>query len=169
MTSRQLIVMRHAKAGPYTATDHERSLTARGKRDAREAGAYLAKVPYVPDHAVISSAVRAVETWEAVAAASGSAAETDLSDALYNASPLAVFEVLRAVPEDAARVIFVGHNPTAEHVANLLDDGEGEPEALRQMQEGYPTSALSVFDVTVPWAELERATCRVVDFHVGRG
>lgn len=161
--------MRHAKAGPYTATDHERSLTARGKRDAHEAGVYLTKVSLLPDHALVSSAARTVETWEAVAAASGSSTEADVSDALYNASPVAVIEALRSVPEDVERVIFVGHNPTAEHLANLLDDGEGEPEALSQMQDGYPTSALSVFDVTVPWAELERATCRVVDFHVGRG
>lgn len=169
MTSRQLIVMRHAKAGPYTATDHERELTARGVRDATEAGAWLASRALLPDYAVASSATRAAQTWEAVVTASGSDVKADLTDALYNANPLEVIEVLHAVPGGVERLIFVGHNPTSEHLANLLDDGEGEPEAVSLMREGYPTAALTVFDVPTPWADLERDSCRVVDFHVGRG
>ena len=169
MTSRQLIVMRHAKAGPYTATDHERELTARGMRDATEAGTWLAIKALLPDHAIASSATRAARTWAAVASAAGSDVKADLTDALYNASPLEVIEVLRGVPEGVERLIFVGHNPTSEHLANLLDDGDGEPEAVHRMREGYPTAALTVFDVPTPWADLERDSCRVVDFHVGRG
>ncbi|MDQ3157263.1 MAG: histidine phosphatase family protein [Actinomycetota bacterium] len=169
MTSRQLIVMRHAKAGPYTATDHERELTARGMRDATAAGTWLASKALLPDHAVVSSATRTTQTWEAVATASGSEVKADLTDALYNASPLEVIEVLRGVPDDVERLIFVGHNPTSEHLANLLDDGEGESEAVTLMREGYPTSALTVFDVPAPWVDLERDSCRVVACHIGRG
>lgn len=168
MTRRQLIVMRHAKAGPYTPTDHERELTPRGLSDAGAAGAYLASMSAVPDFALVSSAARAVATWEAVAAASGSPAVASLRDALYNASPRAVIEELRSIPEDARRAIFVGHNPTAETVVGQLDDGEGEPEAVSQLRQGYPTAALTIFDVEVPWAELTAHLCRVVDFHVGR-
>ncbi|MGZ5422169.1 MAG: SixA phosphatase family protein [Aeromicrobium sp.] len=167
--SRQLIVMRHSKAGPHTSTDHERELTARGVRDATEAGIWLASRSLLPDYALVSSAKRTVQTWETVAGASGSRVEADLSDALYDARPLDVIEALQGVPGDVGRLIFVGHNPTTEHLANLLDDGQGEPEALTLMREGYPTSALTVFDVAEPWAELERDSCRVVDFHVGRG
>ena len=169
MTSRQLIVMRHAKAGPYTATDHERELTTRGMRDATEAGTWLEIKALLPDHAVASSATRTAQTWEAVATAAGSDVKADLLDALYDASPLDVIEVLQGVPEGVERLIFVGHNPTTEHLANLLDDGDGEPEAVRRMREGYPTAALTVFDVPVLWADFDRDSCRVVDFHIGRG
>ena len=58
MTSRRLILMRHAKAEPFASTDRERALTARGRKDALEAGAYLASTSTVPDHTVISSALR---------------------------------------------------------------------------------------------------------------
>jgi len=169
MTSRQLIVLRHAKAGPHTATDHERELTSRGERDAGEAGAYLARMSIVPDFALVSSAARAVATWEAVAVASGSSAEANLRDSLYDASPRTVIEELQGVPNGAERVIFVGHNPTAEAVVDQLNDGEGDPEVLSRLQQGYPTAALTVFDVAAPWADLAPHTCRVVDFHVGRG
>lgn len=169
MTSRQLIVMRHAKAGPYTDADHERELTPRGVRDATAAGSYLATVAMPPDYALVSTATRAVQTWEAVAKASGSQAEMNLSDALYNASPQDVIEALQAAPDSAKRVIYVGHNPTAEQVANLLADGEGAVEAIDRMQKGFPTAALTVFDVEVPWTDLAPDSCRVLDFHVGRG
>jgi len=161
--------MRHSKAGPYTETDHERTLTSRGRRDASEAGAWLGANSLLPDLALVSSATRTIETWEAVAAASGSQVEADFRDTLYNASVREVIEELTGVPEDVERLLYIGHNPTAWEVAHVLDDGAGAVDARRQLWEGYPTSALTVFDVAVPWAELERDSCRVVHFHVGRG
>ena len=50
--------MRHAKAEPYAASDYARELTARGRADANDAGAYLAAERVVPDYAVVSTAVR---------------------------------------------------------------------------------------------------------------
>ena len=161
--------MRHAKAGPHTPTDHERELTSRGMCDAAEAGSWLAAHALLPDYAVISSAARAVGTWEAVASAWDTSVDTDFSDALYEASARTVIEVLQGVPAGAERVIFVGHNPTAEEVAHIVDDGEGDREAISRLKPGYPTAALTVMDVSVPWAELSPHTCRVLRFHVGRG
>lgn len=169
MSSRQLIVMRHAKAGPYTETDHERTLTKRGVRDSTEAGTWLAGRSLLPDHAIVSSAARTIETWENVSAASGAVADAVISDALYTAGPRTVLEALATVPADAALVIFIGHNPTAEAVANLLDDGEGDAEAIALLKQDHPTSALTVFEVERPWSEIGPGSGRVVDFHVGRG
>lgn len=169
MSARQLIIMRHAKAGPYDADDHGRELTDKGVLDASEAGEWLADRLLVPSHALVSSAARAVSTWHAVAAASGSDAPVVVMEELYNANPVAVIGILKDLPEDAGRVIFVGHNPNAEHLANLLDDGEGVPDAIDRLHEGYPTSALTVFDVPLAWAGIRRNSCKVIDFHVGRG
>ncbi len=166
---RRLIVMRHAKAEPFAATDHERLLTERGHRAAREAGQHLASTGAVPDHAVVSSAVRAVSTWEQVAEGSGSAAEPRFDGAVYAGSADVALEALRVVPAGAEVVIFVGHNPTAAYLAHLLDDGNGEPAAVRDMLQGYPASAMAVLEVEVPWSELGAETGRLVDFHVGRG
>jgi phosphohistidine phosphatase len=164
---RRLIVMRHAKAEPFAATDHERRLTDRGRVGAAAAGRYLADVSLVPGHAVVSTAVRAVQTWEAVAEGSGAALEPAVDGAVYNGSPQVVIEALQTVPEDAETVIFVGHNPTAAYVAHTLDDGEGDPVALTRLLQGFPPGALTVFEIEVPWAELGPETGRVVDFFVG--
>ena len=59
--------MRHAKAEPFGNDDHGRQLTDRGRRDAIEAGVWLAQHDLVPDHALVSSAARTVATWEGVA------------------------------------------------------------------------------------------------------
>ncbi len=161
--------MRHGKAEPFAAEDHRRELTARGRRDAAAAGVWLAEQELVPTHAYVSSAARARGTWASLAQAMRSTAEVVVEDALYNADPEHVLEVLRGAPHDAEVVVYVGHNPAAASLAHQLDSGDPDPEAFRQMSEGFPTAALAVLDVRVAWADLDAATARLLAFHVGNG
>ena len=165
---RRLIVMRHAKAEPFAATDHERPLTERGQRSAGEAGRHLATTGVVPDYAVVSTASRSVATWEAVAQASGAAATVQLDAAVYTGSADVLLEAVRVVPPDAEVVIFVGHNPSASYLAHLLDDGDGDPAAVQRMLRGYPAGALAVLEIEVPWHELGPESGHLVDFFVSK-
>ncbi|HET7357513.1 MAG TPA: histidine phosphatase family protein [Nocardioidaceae bacterium] len=170
MTSRRLILMRHAKAEPFASTDRERLLTARGRKDAVEAGAYLAGTSMIPDHAVISSAVRTRATWDAVAEGSGSAAEVQVDESVFTgSSPEVVLDVLRTQPDDARVVMFVGHNPAVAQVVHLLDDGNADPDAMHGLLTGYPVAALTVLEVEGPWSGLAPGGARIVAFHVGKG
>lgn len=162
---RQLIVMRHGKAEPFAATDHARALTDRGHADAAAAGTWLAARHLVPDHALVSTAVRARETWFDVARASGAEVEPSFDEGLYQGGVDAALESLQAVPEGAGTVILVGHNPTAAYVAHMLDDGEGDDEAISGMLRGFPPGAVVVFDLEVAWAELAAEAGRVTGFH----
>jgi phosphohistidine phosphatase len=169
VTSRRLILMRHAKAEPFATTDQDRELTPRGRKDAYEAGTYLARTSTVPEHAVVSVAVRAQETWQGVAEGSGSSAVVHVDESVFaGSSPEVVMEVLRGLPEDADRVIFVGHNPAVAQVVHLLDDGNAEPEAMRGILSGYPVSALTVLQVQAPWSDLGPGSARILDFHIGK-
>jgi phosphohistidine phosphatase len=161
--------VRHAKAEPFAATDQARDLTDRGRRDAEAAGSYLLQHSVVPDHAVVSSAVRTRATWEAMEKAMASGAEVVYDAAVYSGSPEVVLEALRVVPADAETVVFVGHQPTIGYVAHMLDDGEGSPDALHSMLHGFPAASLALFEVDVPWAELGPETGRLVDFRAGQG
>jgi phosphohistidine phosphatase len=58
--------MRHSKAEQSGPSDFERELTDRGVLDATEAGQWLASRGIEPDQALVSSAVRTRQTWEAV-------------------------------------------------------------------------------------------------------
>lgn len=159
--------MRHAKAEPFAASDEERELTPRGRADASDAGEYLAAARLVPDYALVSPAARTRSTWSEVAKASGSSADAVYERSLYDGGVDGALEALHVVPEDVETVILVGHNPTAEYLAHILDDGNGEPSAVTGMLMGYPTAALTVLDVDVPWSELMEGVGRVRHFHVG--
>lgn len=162
--------MRHAKAEPFASTDRERVLTARGRKDALEAGAYLARASLVPDHAVVSSAVRTRATWEAVAETSGSTAEARVDETVFTgSSPEVVLDVLRGQPDDAVTVMFVGHNPAVAQVVHLLDDGSADPDAMRGLLTGYPVAALTVLEFEGSWSDLEPGGARITAFHVGQG
>jgi phosphohistidine phosphatase len=166
---RLLVVVRHAKAEPFSTEDHSRTLTDRGRRDATEAGVWLAAQGIVPDFALVSSSVRTVATWEALARGARASAEVRVEDSLYSSSPEATLDVLRTASPQARVVAYVGHNPTAAYLAHMLDDGAPDPAAFREMSEGYPTAATAVLEVHVPWDELDVATCHIAMFHIGHG
>jgi phosphohistidine phosphatase len=166
---RRLIVMRHAKAEPFAATDHGRRLTERGRAGARDAGGVLRDAGLVPDYAVISSSTRTRETWDELGTAVDlSGTEVCFDDALFTGSADVVVEALQAAPAGARTVIFVGHNPTAAFLCHYLDDGEGDPQAVSGLLQGFPPSAVTVLEFEVPWADLGAETGRVVGYHPGQ-
>ena len=167
MAPRRLVVVRHAKAEPYAATDHVRELTDRGRRDALAAGEYLRSIGVVPDHAVVSTSARTKQTWELVAAGAGAGGEAVYDDAVYAGSPDVVLEALRTVPEATTVLAYVGHNPTVSYLAHLVEDGTAEPEPLQEMMGGFPPGSVAVFEVAGPWAKLAEETGRLVAFRPG--
>lgn len=169
MTSHRLIVMRHAKAEPFASSDHDRVLLPRGVADAQAAGRWAAASDVLPDYAVVSSAARTQGTWSAFAAGSGCATEPVTDRSLYGTGTDGALEIIRTVPEDARTVMLLGHNPTMEYLVHLLDDGEADPKLFAGVSAGYPTSALTVLDVSGPWSAVEMASARIIKFHVGRG
>src|SRR4051794_32825009 len=122
--------MRHAKAEPVAESDHARRLVDRGRRDAAEAGQWAREHRVLPDHALVSTASRAHETWSAFAGAADIDLEPVLDPSLYAAGPDTAMEVLRTAPAAATTVMVVGHNPTMAHLVHLLDDGNAEPTAF---------------------------------------
>lgn len=166
--TRRLVVMRHAKAEPSGPSDHERALADRGRADAAEAGRWLQRQGIVADAALVSDAVRTQETWVELATGAEWDIEPDFSDALYAAGPDSAFDLIREAPEGARTLVVLGHNPAMAFLAELIDDGEGDDDAITSLvSRGFPTSAVVVFDVRVSWAELAAGTGTVRLFHVG--
>ena len=167
---RCLIVMRHAKAEPFASSDQARALTDRGIASARDAGAHLHDVKVSPDYAVVSSAVRTRQTWDAVVETGGFADyEVSFDDAVFTGSAEVALEVLQAIPGHVRTAMFIGHNPTAAFLCHYLDDGEGDPAAVSAMLRGFPPGAVALLELSVPWSELGSETGRVTDFYVGQG
>jgi phosphohistidine phosphatase len=167
--SRRLVVMRHAKAEQGGPTDFERPLAERGHRDAAEAGRWLAAQGFEPDHALVSAALRTRETWDSLASGGGWDLAPDLDRGLYTAEPATAVDLISMVGDDVQALVVVGHNPTMAYLAQLLGDGEGDPEAEGELLSGFPTSATAVFEHDGAWADLAEGSARLVGYHVGRG
>lgn len=160
----RLVVLRHTRAEAFAADDADRHLTERGRDDAIARGRWLAEVAGVPALALVSSAVRARETWDLVAAELPGPAELRVEEALYGASPDAVLDVLRQLPESVASVVYVGHNPTAADLAVTLDDGSGDPAAFARLSGGLPPAGVAVYDVPGSWASLTAGGCTLAAY-----
>ena len=156
------MVVRHGKAEQYGDDDHRRQLTDRGRREARAAGEWLAAGGHVPTDAIVSSATRTRETWDALVLGSGTRAHAEVTDAAYAADAETALTLLRGAPEDAAVLAFVGHNPTVSSLVHLLDSGQPDAAAFRALSFGLPTSGVAVLEVPVAWADLELGTARLV-------
>ncbi len=172
MSSRTLVVMRHAKAEQAAPSDFERPLAERGHRDAYATGAWLLGQGFVPDQALVSAALRTRETWQHVSRGAGSpwdAVEATYDRGLYAAGVDTTIDLLREVDDAHEQVVVIGHNPTMAYLAQLLDDGDGDDAAAADLALGYPTSAATVFSYAGAWSDLAPGTARLVAHHVGRG
>ncbi len=165
---RRLVVMRHGKAEPYGASDRDRELTPRGVADCQDAGRHLAARGWVPELAVVSSAVRTRMTWQAMQEGLAARPREQVEDVLYHGDAEETLEPLQGIDPGIRTLAWVGHNPTVTSLGTLLDDGDGDPTAVTGLLGGFAAGALAVYEVEVPWAELGPGAGRLVDFYVGR-
>jgi phosphohistidine phosphatase len=141
----RLILLRHAKTESVSASggDIDRALTDRGREDAALMARVLAAVGATPDRVLVSTALRARQTWE-VMAASFPAARMETDALLYLASATRLAHVLDADADMSDSVMLVGHNPGLHELA--IACARSSPGADRErLMEGFPTAAAAVF------------------------
>ena len=143
---RQLILMRHAEAQPSSERgDIGRALTTHGEADAKAMGQALADRGACPDHALVSSARRAQETWEAVRGAFGDVV-TDVQRGLYDADSAALRHAVEAIEDGCNSLILMGHNPAIHRLAvDLMIEQAAAPSTLERLTAGFPPGAAVVF------------------------
>mgnify|MGYP000158871103 CR=1 FL=1 len=147
MTERRLALIRHAKSSwkDPGASDHDRVLNKRGRRDAPAMAAELARRGWTPDAVVSSSARRTRETWERMADAFDEVSLTS-TGTLYLAGLPEIRHVARDWDDEWETVFVFGHNPgwsaaasalsgtllemTTGNCALLVGDGDTWSEAL---------------------------------------
>jgi phosphohistidine phosphatase len=146
---RQLIIMRHAKAGELPGgPDFERALRPRGRKNAESAGAWLAGRGLLPDLVLCSKARRARQTWQYVSAELPGQPGVVIDEGLYEADASDLLATFGQTSEQVATLMYVGHNPAAADVT----------EALTATPIDFPTAAIAVIGVTTSWAELSDGT-----------
>ncbi len=120
----RFIVMRHAKSAPATVDlpDHERGLTARGRRDANGVARIIATRNWTPDRVLCSDSVRTRETWERMVEAFTDPPPVQYSRQLYLATVSDYEAVVTAESRGARTLMTLAHNPGCEDLVAHLSD-----------------------------------------------
>ena len=114
----QLYLVRHADATPGDP-DELRPLSDEGREQARELGERMRDDGVVPDVVLTSPLLRARETGDALARATGATSEAD-----ERLAPGATAETLReAISGRGEHVVVVGHQPDCSQIAAALTGG----------------------------------------------
>ena len=110
-------------------------------------GGWLEQAGLTPDRVLVSPSRRTQQTWE-LASAPLVPAVTPIVDArIYDNTVEALLEVIRETADDVRTLAVVGHNPSIAELTAVLDDGEGSADARRDIEAGFPTAGVAVFDV----------------------
>ena len=158
-----LFVLRHAKSdwGDESLPDFDRPLNHRGNKAAKAVGHEMATRGIRPDLVISSPAVRAKETVERMLHGYGEDIPVNEDRRIYEAGTGTLVEIVRTAPDDADRLMIVGHNPGLQELVVALS----EPSALREeADEKFPTGALAEIRFSIDrWSELALGTGQLED------
>jgi phosphohistidine phosphatase len=160
--SRELLILRHAKSAWDTdaASDFERPLAKRGRRDAPRVGHFLLEQGLVPDYVVSSPAERARQTVIGVCGEMGIGPEQiNWDPRIYHGYAGSLLSVLNDCPAHAKRVLIAGHNPGLEILLqNLCNHEIPMPDDYKLM----PTAAVAHLEILSEWKNLEGGLARLL-------
>lgn len=141
---RRLIIMRHAKTERWFegVNDAARALVARGHEDAVLVADDMVERGWLPDHVVVSTARRAIETWARIKTFFPGV-EAQKLDELYLASLDTLLDTIDSTKEHET-VLLIGHNPGLHELALhywARDDRAEFPADSEILDYKLPTSA----------------------------
>ena len=171
---RRLMLLRHAKTEHDAPSGHDqdRRLDERGRLDAAAIGTWIGRHPPFPDTVLVSTAVRARQTWEIARDAMKDAMrerlrqpQVELLDELYGAEPAQLLRIIRmAEVTDPARLMLIGHNPGMHELALMLA-GSGDAAAKKSLEDNLPTAGLAILDFAIDdWNEVAFRRGKLVRF-----
>ena len=154
-----LLVLRHAKSDrSFVQADFDRPLNQRGRRDVPQLAKLLRPLEERPQLILASSARRARETAEGLAAELAPCALV-LDQRLYLASPQILGTVLGEQDDRYASMLVVAHNPGLEEWLALLCGGSFH----------LPTAGLAALHLEVErWSQVGRGQGQLHWFFIPR-
>ena len=166
-SQRRLVLLRHAKSSwKHDLPDEERPLSGRGRRDALEAGRWIAAHVGRPDLVLCSTAVRTRQTWAQACEAQPHVlgpVPVRFEAAIYQASSDTLLRLVRQLPTEVLTAVLVGHATGVPDLAEGLHGPGHGPVG------DFPTSAVAAFTLTGAWTDLGTATATLKSYAVPRG
>jgi len=172
---RRLMLLRHAKTehDAPSGQDQDRRLDERGRLDAAAIGEWIGRHPPRPDAVLVSTAVRARQTWEISGQAmkdvlrepAASKWQVEFLDEIYGAEPAQLLQLVRTSEvTDPQNLLLVGHNPGMHELALMLT-GSGDAAAKKALEDNLPTAGLAILDFAIDdWSEVAFRRGKLVRF-----
>lgn len=160
---RELLIVRHAKSAWHTdaASDFDRPLSKRGKRDAPRLGAWLRQQALVPDRVVSSPAKRARKTAVEVCRELGiEKTQVIWEPRIYEATCEELLSVLQETSAHVQRLMLVGHNPGLEDLIKLLCKARPAEAPDNKL---LPTASVARLKLYGDWSELACGSAELID------
>ncbi|TIT55358.1 MAG: histidine phosphatase family protein, partial [Mesorhizobium sp.] len=114
----------------------------------------LAARDWLPDQALVSSALRTRDTWRLVAAELPVHPRVAFAQPLYEASAAEILDQIHKADPSSLCLVVVGHNPGLEDLAKQLAGPRSEAKARKRLEEKLPTAALARFIFEGEWSAL---------------
>jgi phosphohistidine phosphatase len=171
---RRLMLLRHAKTehDAPSGQDQDRRLDDRGRLDAAAVGSWIGRHPPVPDAVLVSTAVRAHQTWEIAREAikdttrePAAPPRVEFLADLYGAEPAQLLQIIRlAEVTDPKYLLVIGHNPGMHELALALT-GSGDAAAKKAIEDNLPTAGLAILDFDIDdWGDVAFRRGKLVGF-----
>jgi phosphohistidine phosphatase len=163
--------LRHAKSSwdDRELDDFNRPLNDRGWKAARTIGRELKQRGIRFDLGLASPAARVRETLDGIAETYGDFSfAVRFESPIYMASVETLFELVRAIPEESAAPIIIGHNPGLEHL--LVELARDDGARLRnRVAAKYPTAGFAIVEFPAErWANVAPGSGTIVELILPR-
>lgn len=169
--SLRLLLLRHAKSSwsDATASDFDRPLNRRGREAAPLVAAHMHEIGLQPRRVLCSTALRTRETLALTLPAFRHPHEIELLRDLYDTPADTYLDIIRRHGHTAETLLVIGHNPLVQDTALDLA-ASGDPQAIRAIEEKFPTAALAILDFPElgVWDDLRPGTGHLDSFTVPR-
>lgn len=169
MTSKTLILMRHAEAvDSHRGGNIARPLTTEGRRQAMNTGMLLAKNGLIPSQIIVSPAARTQETLAEMEQVWDFRPERITDPRLFqishgegpyqNLTPAMLVssfnEILADADAEAERLMVLGHNPAIANLAHIVSR-----RLPIQLAINYPTATATILNPGNRWDHLAAGSC----------
>jgi len=141
-------LVRHAKSSwdDFLVDDFDRSLTERGRSDARMMSALVGEKVPLPDFVVCSGARRVVQTLDIFRQENAAITGYEINQNIYNAEVDSLKCVIAETSNSVQTLMLVGHNPT---ISNLIR------EFTKAKMEDVPTACIAYIYLDIEsWDEI---------------
>ncbi|MGZ4723719.1 MAG: SixA phosphatase family protein [Ilumatobacteraceae bacterium] len=164
---KHIVVIRHAKSSwdDPSMVDHDRPLSKRGRDALSRLGDHIEGLKLRPDLVMCSSSRRTRETLDGIRTSLGRKVRVEFDSALYGASVEQLVTKLRGLDDQIMNVFLIGHNPAVTDLVDLLAVA---PATGGTAIDAFPTAAVAVLSVAVPWSELQPACAALESFWAPR-